>query len=286
MNIDVIIKTIELGLILSILSLGLFISFRILNTPDLTVDGSFVTGMCISGIMVSLNYPFLGIVLAFGLGVIAGAITGLIHTKLNVHPILAGIITMSALYSVNIRIIGKKPNLSLYGYQSIFSNGLSIMIIFIIVTLILMLLYLFLKTQIGLSLQATGDNEEMVRSSSINTDFTKVIGLALANGLVALSGGILAQYQSLADVNSGIGMLVIGITSIILGESLFKRKGLMHNLISVIIGSVLYRFIIFIALNIGLDGSDLKLFSSLILIVAILIPILQKKGTKIYARNK
>ena len=281
MSLDTFLSTLQLGLIYSALALGLFLSFRILDTPDLTVDGSFVTGMAISAVLTLAGHPILGLAAAFAGGLGAGLVTGLLHTRLKIQPILAGILTMTALYSVNLRIMAGKPNLSLYKKETLFSlfegsvpQATTVLLLLMVAGLVI-LLTVFLKTQLGLSLRATGDNEEMVRASSINTDSMKLLGLALANGFVALSGGLLAQQQQFADNNGGLGMLVLGLASIIIGETLFGKGGLAHHLISICAGTIVYRFVLTFALSLGLAASDLKLFSAALVVLALALPQMQ-----------
>lgn len=296
MSLETLVSTLQLGLVYSVLSLGLFLSFRILNTPDLTVDGSFVTGMAISAVLSLAGFPVLGLILGFAGGLTAGAVTGLLHTRLKIQPILAGILTMTALYSINLRIMGGKPNLSLYKKPTIFlglkASGIpyaELLLLGLIVILLVLLVTLFLKTQLGTSLRATGDNEEMVRASSIDTDAMKILGLALANGLVALSGGLLGQLQQFADNNGGLGMLVLGLASIIIGETLFGRGRLLHHLISICGGTIIYRFVLTFALSLGLAASDLKLFSSVLVVAALAVPMIgasRRKRRKPHAETE
>ena len=224
MNSTVILGALELGGIFAVLSLGLYISFKVLNIPDLTVDGSFTTGCAVSAMVAVAGYPVLGMVLGFVAGAIAGMVTGLLITKLNINEILAGILTQTALYSVNLRIMHQTPNISLFNHKTIFSSTTQfepydkLLIIGVIVIVITVLLNYFLK----LALRACGDNEAMVRASSIDTDKMKIIGLGLANGLVALSGALFTQQQGYADITSGIGMMVIGLASIIIGLTFIK----------------------------------------------------------------
>lgn len=281
MNLFIIQGGFELGCIFTILSLGLFISFKILNIPDLTVDGSFTLGAASCAMLTVAGHPFLALIVALLCGGLAGAVTGFLQTKLKVQTILAGILTMTGLYSINLRIMDKKPTVSLFGFDTIFTPFQSLgsinktIVLLLLVLLILLLLVLFLKTQLGLALRATGDNEVMVRASSINTDRMKILGLALANALVALSGAVFAQHQSFADLSSGIGMMVIGLASIIIGESLIHRKSLLVRLISVAVGAILYRYILTAALQFGIEASDLKLLSAILVTIAISIPSIQ-----------
>jgi len=263
-----------LGLIYALLALGIFISFRILDIPDLSVDGTFTLGVAVSVVFAYNGHPFLGILLAIAAGAAAGAVTGVLQTKMKIQPILAGILTMTALYSINLRIMGKKPNISLYGKTTIFNIAKlpDILVSGIILIAAILLLYGFLKTQLGMSLRATGDNEFMVRASSIDSDAMKIMGFAIANALVSLSGGVLAQYQNFADANGGVGMLVIGLASIIIGEAIFGRRSVLNSIISAVLGAIIYRFILSAALKIGMEAIDLKLFSAIIVAAAIFIP--------------
>lgn len=263
-----------LGLIYALLALGIFISFRILDIPDLSVDGTFTLGVAVSVVFAYNGHPFLGILLSIAAGAAAGIVTGVLQTKMKIQPILAGILTMTALYSINLRIMGKKPNISLYGKTTIFNitDLPDILVSGIILIAAMLLLYGFLKTQLGMSLRATGDNEFMVRASSIDSDAMKIMGFAIANALVSLSGGVLAQYQNFADANGGVGMLVIGLASIIIGEAIFGRRSVLNSIISAVLGAIIYRFVLAAALKIGMEAIDLKLFSAIIVAAAIFIP--------------
>jgi len=299
MSLIILIGALDQGLIFAVLSLGLFVAFRILDLPDLTVDGSFVTGLALCGMACLSGHYLIGLLLAFIGGGIAGVFTGILHTKLKIQAILAGILTMTALYSINLKIMKLKPSIIFYDKDTIFSfiegkfmlAGLDIsktvLLAFIVIVITALLLY-FLKTQLGLSLRATGDNEVMVRSSSINTDFTKILGFAICNALVGLSGGIYIEYTKQASYTVGVGMLVLSLASIIIGEAIFPHKSMLKHLVAVVIGSIIYRFFITFAFQLGLPSSDLKLFSALIVIIAISIPVFKtnyRKMRKKYARN-
>ena len=275
MNQTVILGALELGGIFAVLSLGLYISYKVLNIPDLTVDGSFTLGTAVSAMFTINSLPYLGILASFVIGAIAGMVTGLLITKLKIMPLLSGILTMTGLYSINLAIMNDTPTISLFDKTTIFS-GLSgitayakIIIIYIIVVLIVVILDLFLRTQLGLSLRACGDNEDMVRASSIDTDKMKVLGLAIANGFVAMSGAIFAQHQSFADVNSGIGMMVIGLASIIVGMTFIKKEKIIFQLTAVVFGAIFYRGVLTMALQLGLPSGYLKLLSALLVVIAI-----------------
>lgn len=287
MNMTIIQSAVELGLLYSLLTLGLFISYRILDVPDLTVDGSFTLGAAITVMMTVSGHPILALLVAILIGALAGLVTATLQTKLKVSPILAGILTMTALYSINLMVMDNKANISLLGEMTIFtmikeklSTNMAVMVIgIVIVTVVCVILGVFLHTKIGLSIRATGDNEDMVRSSSINVDLMKIIGLAIANALVALSGGLIAQKQSYADVSMGTGMVVIGIASLIIGEVLVdivvKQRGIKANIIAAVIGSIIYRLIISAALVVDISATSMKLVSAIIVAIAISYPVLK-----------
>lgn len=287
MSLAVIQGSIELGIIYAIMALGVFISFRTLNMPDLTVDGSFVLGAAVSATLTAGGHPFLGLPLAFIAGCGAGSVTALLHTKLKIQPLLAGILTMLALYSVNLRVMQGKANIPLLNKPTIFSTfeaaALSdykeIIVSLVILLVIFVLLFLFLKTKLGFVLRATGDNEHMVRALGANTDTLKLIGLALSNGLVAVSGAIIAQYQSFADVGMGTGMVVIGLASVIIGEVLFGVNPLLRRLVAIICGAILYRLVIAFALELGMPPTDLKLISAVIVAIALSMSAINERLT-------
>lgn len=271
----------ELGMIYAIMSFGVYISFRILDIPDLTVDGSFITGCAASAIFCVNGHPILGILMAFIVGGCAGACTGLLQTKCKIQPILSGILVMTGLYTINYKLMGNTPNISLFDeatiftmFASILENSYANLIICIgLLALVMLLLYLFLNTQLGMCLRATGDNEAMVRASSINSDAMKILGLFLANALVALGGGVLTQYQSFADVNDGIGKLVIGLASIIVGEAFFGHKTVLRSFLSVVAGAIVYRFLLTFALQMGVGATDQRLLSAALVSLAISFPV-------------
>lgn len=238
------------------------------------------------------SHPYLGMGAAFVCGMLCGLVTGILITRFRIQPILSGILTMTALYSVNLRIQGGKPNISMFGQKTIFTEiqdllgkdaGSIVMIIFIL-AVVCFVLYLFLNTQLGLSMRATGSNEAMVRASSINADQMKVIGLALANGIIAFAGALLAQYQGFADVSSSSGKMVLGLASIIVGEAFFGHRTIIRSITSVIVGSLIYRFLLTFALQFGLNASDLNLFSAALVALSISLPYM-KKRRKNYARS-
>ena len=270
-----------LGLQYAPLALGVYITFRILNIPDLTVDGSFTLGVAVSAVWAAAGHPVLGIVIAALAGALAGCVTGFLQTKAGIHPILAGILTMSGLYTVNLTVMGG-PNISLIdsgkAYDGLAAAGLSrdmARLIFILCLLLLLIgaLAVFFRTVFGLCVRATGDNEAMVKASSINTTVTKIFAIALANGLVAISGGVVAQYQSFGDVNSGSGMIVIGLASVIIGEIFAGKRSLTTGLVCAAAGSVVYRILIALALKTNiLSANSLKLVSAVIVAITLAIP--------------
>jgi len=270
--------TIEQSLIFAIMVLGVYISFRILNFPDMTVDGTFPLGAAISAKLLTLGVnPYLTLLVALVAGAVAGAVTGLIHVKLKVKDLLAGILVMTALYSVNLRVMGKS-NIPLFEEDNIFNTEYSMMITIVVLILISkFLLDYLLKTKFGFALKALGDNENLIVSLGLNEEKYKIYGLMIANAFVAFSGAVLAQYQGFADVGMGTGIIVIGLASIIIGDTLFGKRRRLAGTTIVIIGSILYRGVIAVTLSMGMDASDLKLITSVIVIVILWI---QKQKNK------
>ncbi len=283
MSTGVIIRAVELGLIFSVLSLGEYITVKVMDSPDLTVDGSFVTGGCTAAMLTLAGFPNLGLAAAFVAGLLCGCVTAFLQTKMKIQGLLAGILTMTALYSVNLRIMQGAPNVSLYAVPkpTILNNPATVLYVLIaIVALIALLMYAFFKTNLGLMLRAAGDNEEMIRSSSVNVDSMKFLGFALSNGLVALSGALLVQFQKFADVTGGTGMLVLGLAGIIIGEAVFRRSGIGFGLAASITGAILYRLLYTLALQLGFPATDMNLVSAVLVAVTISIPHLQKLKKK------
>lgn len=281
MSLTIILKAIELGLIFSILSLGVYISFRVLNVPDLTVDGSFATGCAVCAVMTIAGHLYLGLLLAFVAGGLCGMVTAFLQTKMHMQPLLAGILTMVALYSINLRIMSGAPNISLFSTNTLFTLIDSELLILLIFSLVIgFVLFGFFKTNLGLMLRATGDNEVMVRSSSINVDRMKFIGMALSNGIVALSGALLAQYQNFADITSGTGMMVLGLAGIIIGEAILRKRTIGFGIASAIIGACIYRLLYQFALQFGIPATDMNLMSAILVAITISLPYLKRKGVK------
>lgn len=283
--------SIEQGLIYGIMAIGVYITFRILDFADLTVDGSITLGAAVSSRMIVLGYnPFLTLFVATFAGGVSGSVTGFLNTRLKIAPLLSGILTMTALYSINLRIMGR-PNIPLISSRTIFNifnftNYNELLLIFIVVILVLITLILFMKTKLGYALRATGDNPAMVRSMAINTDNMKFMGLIIANSFVALAGALITQYQGFADISMGIGTIIAGLASVIIGEVIFNNDKLYYTIPSIIIGSILYRGSISFALMSGFAASDLKLLTALIVIVFLSAPNIKKKiGGKFNAKT-
>lgn len=303
---------VESGLIYAIMALGVYLTFRILDFPDLTVDGSFVTGAAVAAIAIMNGVsPILATILAILAGFLAGCVTGVLHTKGKINPLLSGILMMIALYSINLRIMGQ-PNLSLLSESTVWTqikefwmktsidaniNGVltsvtgmekvpstwAVVIVMIIVMIIIKLFIdYFLSTEVGLALRATGDNQRMIRSLSANTDTLIIIGVGISNALVALSGALIAQHGGFADVGMGIGMIIIGLASVIIGEALFGTRTIAIATIAIIGGAIIYRIVVTMALRVSfLETGDMKLITALLVIVALVAPkILQTQREK------
>jgi len=281
-----------LGLLWAVMTIGVYITYRILGIADLSVEGSITTGAAIAAhcIYTGMN-PYLATFLALLGGMAAGLITGLLHTKLKIPALLSGILTMIALYSINLRILGKS-NLSLlrmdtvytvFKESSLVNNPLfvrlniahqlpAIILGIICVLAIVTILYWFFGTEIGCSIRATGDNPQMARAQGINTNNMIILGLIISNGLVALSGALIAQQQSFADIQMGIGSIVIGLASVIIGEVLFGRRSFYSRLMSLVFGAITYRLIIALVLKMGMPANDLKLFTAITVAAALALP--------------
>ncbi|MDQ1908925.1 ABC transporter permease [Paenibacillus sp. GD4] len=274
---DATIGSLELGLLYAIMALGVYITFRILDFPDLTVDGSFTTGGAIAAVMITGgSSPLLATAAAFCGGIIAGACTGLLHTKGKINALLSGILMMIALYSINLRIMGKKSNISMLGVDTLLSDANVLLVMPIIVLVVKLGLDWFFRTDLGLALRATGDNQRMIRSFGVNTDSTIIVGVSLSNGLVAMSGALIAQYSAFAEITMGVGMIVIGLASVIIGEAIFGARTIVRATLAVIFGAIIYRLVVAVALRVGLEATDMKLMTALIVIVALMLPMINK----------
>ena len=292
---NLIISTIAQGLLWALLALGVFITFRILDVADLTVEGSFPMGAAISAVLITMGVnPWLTVVIAGIGGMIAGAVTGWIHTKLKIPALLAGI-TMIALYSVNLHIMGK-ANISLLRMDTVYSaihsmgisNAVALTIIGVVVTVVVgLFLFWFFGTELGTSIRATGVNPQMIRAQGVNTDSMIVLGLLLSNGFVAVSGALIAQSQGFADIGMGVGTIVIGLASVIIGEVLFASSSVVRklfgnssfvlSLVAVVFGSIIYRIVIATVLYLGMPPNDLKLFTAILVALALSLPTWQGK---------
>ena len=275
----VIFSALELGCIYALVALALFLSFRVLNIADMTTDGSFTLGCAVSATFALAGHPWLALPAAMAAGACAGSVTALLQTKLKIPSILAGIITNTGLYTVNLAVMGFSSNVNMMRsatiftqLQPIFGSFYKLIPAAVLTGLVGCLLVLFLRTRLGLSIRATGDNPDMVRASSINTGFTITIGLMLSNAMTALSGAVLAQYQKTADINLGTGMVIIGLASLIIGETLLPKGKMWMKALGAILGSIVYRFIIAIALRLDLPSECLKLISATIVALAIGLP--------------
>lgn len=279
-----IISVFEQGMIYAVMALGMYITYKILDFPDMTVDGSFPLGASLSAVLISQGMnPYLTLLLSFAAGLVAGTITGLIHVKLKVRDILASIIMMTALYSVNLRIAGK-ANLPIYNCDNIYNNRVmdrlfggvltpykNMIIIAVIVLLVKCVLDWYLKTKSGYLLKAVGDNETLVTSMGIDKGKIKILGLAIANGLVSLGGSMFAQQQRFFDASMGVGTAVIGLASVIIGTALFGQISAFGFSISVILGSILYKGCVAAAIRIGLQSTDLKLVTAVLFLLILVL---------------
>jgi len=309
---SLLIGSFTIGLILALLALGIFISFRIFDFPDITAEGSFTFGAATAAsLIVAGANPLLASFIAFIAGMAAGAITGIIHTRFKINPLLAGILVMTALYSVNLHVMGRS-NIPLLNETTVFTwienfsvwisgDGTKTMLIgwevlvmdlwlllFCTVAIIIfcLLLWWFFKTNIGTAMRATGDNDQMIRALGVNTKAMIIIGVAISNGFIALSGAMLAQYQGFADVQMGIGMMVWGLASVIIGEAIINDDSLGFVIIGAVVGSVLFRLLVAIALRWGLNPNDLKLITAFFVFIALILPgIMKNKKKWTFKRN-
>jgi len=301
---SLLVGTFTIGFILSLLALGVFISFKIFAFPDITADGSVTLGASVAApLLIHGVTPPVASLAAFGTGVLAGACTGTLHTRFKINPLLSGILVMTALYSVNLHVMGSS-NLSLLGVNTLATQAERIgiklmrgattfdlagwdvsvrdaMVLGAIVLAVLLtgtLLYWFLRTNLGIAMRATGDNVQMIRALGVNDGNMIVFGIAISNGFVALSGALLAQYQGFADVGMGIGMVVWGLASVIIGEALVGTNQLGLTIIGAVMGSVLFRLMVAVALRWGLSPNDLKLITAMFVFVALIVPQFIRKG--------
>ena len=301
-----------IGLILAFLALGIFISFRIFEFPDITAEGSFTFGAATASALIVANVnPLIAILAAFIAGMIAGAATGIIHTRFNINPLLSGILVMTALYSVNLHIMGKS-NIPLLNESTVFtwienfSGSVSgadsktmiigwevatkdlwtLLFCFLAILIFCLVLWWFFRTNLGTAMRATGDNAQMIRALGVNTKLLIIAGVALSNGFIALAGAMLAQYQGFADVQMGLGMMVWGLASVIIGKAIINDNSLGFIITGAVLGSVLFRLLVAIALRWGLNPNDLKIITALFVFTALILPGIMKKYKKLTFKRK
>ena len=289
---QVYITAIEEGFLYGLLALGIYISLRILDIPDLTTEGSFGFGSAVAAVVAAQGFSLLSFIAAFAAGVLAGVITGLLQTKLRVHPVLAGIITMSGLYSVNLMVRGSS-NLN-FNDNSVFTKIFNLLGIAgadkkvagliigaAVCVIITILVIIFFRTHLGLCIRATGDNQDMVKASSINVDFSLIFGLALANGLIALSGALISHYLGLSDQSFSNGMLIYGLAAVIIGEAIFGKRNVALGLISAVVGSLIYKIIVAFVIDVSLFGKNsenlMKLTCAIIVAATLVIPEIKRQ---------
>ena len=290
------------GMIYAPMAMGVFIAFQVLNTPDLTIDGSFVAGMCACAVVTIAGHPGLALLCSLLVGAAAGWITGMLQTKVGINPILSGILTMTGLYTVNFMLLGGQSNLylqrmelnsvgaqtqvasdtvyksfrtlmiDLSGNRRFDSNLSALILTALIVAAAATILAVFFFTRTGMAIRATGDNEQMVRSSSINADRSRILGIMISNALVAFSGALLCEQQRYADLNFGSGMLVVGLASVIIGQVFFGRRSVTLGIVSAVAGSLVYRIILQVAYKVEMPSYAVKLLSAVIVVIALSIP--------------
>ena len=300
--VSLLISALSQGMIYAPMALGVFVAFRVLNTPDLTIDGSFVAGMSACAVVTIAGHPYLGLVCGLLVGAVAGLITGLLQTKMGINAILSGILTMTGLYTANFMMLGGQSNLylqrtvvnsagvesqvscdtlykafrgllvQLTGNKRLDANLSALIVTGLIVAVVAAALSVFFFTRTGMAIRATGDNEEMVRSSSINADRSRVLGIMLSNALVAFSGALLCEQQRYADLNFGSGMLVVGLASVIIGQVFFGKRGVTVGIVSAVAGSLVYRIILQAAYKIDMPSYAVKLLSAVIVVLALTLP--------------
>lgn len=290
---QLIIGVFEQGFIYAIMALGVYITYKILDFPDLSVDGTFPLGAAVTALMLSNEMdPLLALFASVAAGALAGIVTGLIHVKCKVRDLLSGIIMMTALYTLNLRLVGGSANVPLFNNQSVFDNdfvnGLfpealssykTVIIIFVIMMIAKVLLDLYMKTKSGYLLRAVGDNPTIVTSLAKDSGFVKIVGLAISNGLVSLAGSVMCQQQRFFEISMGTGTIVIGLASVIIGTNVFKGN-LLKATTAVVIGSVLYKACVAIAIEVGLPASDLKLITAVLFLIILIISMDRKKKVK------
>ena len=281
------VSTVAQGLLWAVMALGVYVTFRVLDLADLTCEGSFPLGAATAATLMASGYGVGTAILAAAVaGMLAGAVTGFLTTKMKIPALLAGILTMIALYSVNLRIMGK-ANLSLLGIDTVFSftqqslglnNAQTTFVVGLVATLLIGIgMYWFFGTEIGAAIRATGFNQQMIRAQGVNTDMTIILGLIISNALISISGALVGQNNGFADVGMGVGTIVIGLASVMIGEVLFGTRSFKNCMISVVLGSVVYRIVIAVVLQMGMPPNDLKLFTSVLVAIALSMPLIKAK---------
>ena len=291
MSMSLMTSTLWQGLLWGILALGVFLTYRVLDVADLTVEGSYPLGAAVGvSFIAGGGSPVMAVVLAFLAGSVAGVVTGLLHTKLKIPALLAGILTMIGLYSINIRVMGNKSNVSILRMDTIYTffenfglgKNESILVCgLIFVVVLIAFLYWFFGTEIGAAIRATGCNKQMIRAQGVDTDVTIIIGLLISNGMVAMAGSLIGQSQGFADVGMGTGTIVIGLASVIIGEVLFGTRNFMNWLLAVVGGSIVYRVVIAFVLKMGMNQNDMKLLTASIVVIALAMPLIKEKIKKV-----
>ena len=281
------VSTVAQGLLWAVMALGVYVTFRVLDLADLTCEGSFPLGAATAATLMASGHSVSTAILAAAVaGMLAGAVTGFLTTKMKIPALLAGILTMIALYSVNLRIMGK-ANLSLLGVDTVFTytqqalglnNAYTTFVVGLAATLLIGIgMYWFFGTEIGAAIRATGFNQQMIRAQGVNTDMTIILGLIISNALISVSGALVGQNNGFADVGMGVGTIVIGLASVIIGEVLFGTRSFKNCMISVVLGSVVYRIVIAVVLQMGMPPNDLKLFTSVLVALALSMPLIKAK---------
>ncbi|MCD7744509.1 MAG: ABC transporter permease [Lachnospiraceae bacterium] len=284
-SLSVVTNALELGVIYGLIALALFLSYSILNIADLSTDGCFTLGCAVGAQVAIMGHPILALFAAMGAGVCSGFIMASLQTKLGVEPILSGIIVNTGLYTINLAVMGFSSNLSIFKKETIYSlckdvfgaTWYKLILSAIIVLIVCLALAWFLGTRLGLSIRATGDNEDMVRASSINPGFTITVGLCISGSMTALSGCLIGQYQKSCDINMGTGMVTIALASLIIGETLLGKRSIPRRIVGVIVGSCVYRFVIAVALRMHVPAEAMKLVSAVIVAVAIAAPYIKNR---------
>ena len=297
MSLNIFLSAMGQGLLWGVMAIGVYITYRVLNYADLTAEGSFTMGAAVAARLITSGTfdPLTSTIIAVITGVLAGAITGFLHTVLNVPPLLSGILSMTGLYSVNLRIMGMSNIPLLRGTDTLMTqiggffgatdrNTSAIIVGAIFAAIVILLLKLFFNTELGYALRATGDNEAMVKAQGVSTKKMKLLGLMLGNACVALSGALVFQFQGFADIGMGVGVIVVGIASVIIGEVIFSDKNNHWSLVAVVLGSILYRIIIAFVLGRGINPNDFRLISAVMLVLALSMPLIRSHAKKIIGR--